>query len=120
MDIQGVRKFVVRNNADDASVLRLWIFTPDINVSSSAISLTEPDRFVKVLWQHIVDSHRGSDKLNAASLSEGELKLQGNDLDMLCAILKRAGELMPEAARHFQEWNVGLLKRFTASDIAPS
>ncbi|KAK3724917.1 hypothetical protein LTR37_000965 [Vermiconidia calcicola] len=120
MDIQGVRKFVVRKNADDASVLRLWIFTPDINVSSSAISSTESGRFAKVLWQHTEDPQRGSDKLNAASLSEGELKLQGGEMKMLCAMLKKGGELMPEAARHFQDWNVGLLERFTASDIAPS
>ncbi|KAK3713450.1 hypothetical protein LTR37_008408 [Vermiconidia calcicola] len=120
MDTQGVRKFSVRTHLEDASTLKIWIFTPDITVSSSVMASTEPGRFVKVLWQHTEDPQHGSDRLNAASLTEGEVKLRGGEVDMLCAMLTKGGELMPEAARHFQGWNVGLLKRFTASDIAPS
>ena len=121
MEDQGVRKFVVHKVAGSTTkVLKLWIFTPDLTVSSSAMGYPEPARFMKVLWQHSEIPAENDARLNAGALSEGELKLQGDEADVLEAFLKRRGELVPEGARRFQEWNVGLLARFSIEDLEPS
>ena len=121
MDNQGVRKFVARNNASDMSkALKLWIFAPDLMVSSSAMASAEPARFAKVMWQEAERLTENGERLNASAFAEGELKLQGDEANMLEDLLKRNSGLVPESARHFQEWNVGLLERFANEDAAPS
>ncbi len=112
---QGVRKFVVHGPGKPA--LRLWIFTPDLSVSSSLLSSTDYVRVVKVMWQGVTAPHGGSQRFNGAALYEGELKLHGDELVSLRRILDESGRMLPEEARTFQEWHVGLLRRFTKDDI---
>lgn len=68
------------------------------------------------MWKH--DNATGSgDLLNQQSLSEGELEVQETELEVLQACLLRSADLMPASARKFQEWNVGLLHRFSSMDL---
>ena len=114
MENQGVRKLTVH---DTATSLKLWIFTPDLTVSTSARASVEPIRVAKILWKDCVESADIDDRLNGTTLSEGELMLWQDDLVLLREKLKQGGDLLPEGARRFQDWNVGLLERFTREDL---
>lgn len=57
------------------------------------------------------------DLLNQQSLSEGELELSLPEMEALQACLLRSLELMPVPARTFLDWNVGLLGRFSSTDL---
>ena len=117
METQGVRKFVV--SRPDGKTLKLWVFTPDLIVSSSAMERKGPARYMKVLWQESDVVVGNSERLNAAALAEGELKLQDDEPAMLEESLKLGSLLLPESARRFQDWNVGLLERFRIEDVKP-
>ena len=118
MENQGVRKFAVQRSAGAKSTLKLWVFTPDLTVSSSKMASAEPMRVVKVLWQELEDVDTGPERLSDMTLSEGELRLQRIEVESLLELLKESAALIPEAAREFQEWNVGLLERFVTQNIS--
>ena len=74
---------------------------------------------MKVLLQEIKGPVKNIETLNAITLSEGELTLRKHEVDLLTEALRRGGKLMPEGSRKFQDWQVGLLERFTYQDVEP-
>ncbi len=116
MDTRGVRKFSVRHQD---MAFKLWLFTPDLTVSSSASKSPEPMRATKVLWQDIdASDDTGPELLTAASLTEDELRLTKDEAQILRRLLEDSAGMLPPGARTFQDkWNVGLLERFTANDM---
>ena len=120
VESQGARKFIIRDDADATNrTLRVWVFAPGLSISSSGRSSTEPVRVAKVLWQDCEAPVDMSDRSNASAMSDGDLTLQNGELALLRDKLREGGELLPEGARKFQEWHVGLLPRFTSKDIEP-
>nr|POF12717.1 uncharacterized protein CFP56_09869 [Quercus suber] len=118
IDNQGVRKFTVRSSMPGSQALKLWIFTPDLNVSSSAND--EPDqpiRTSKVMWEDCTDTAVESEKLNSQTISEGEIELPHREVEELRHCLETSAAWLPEGVRTFQSWKVGLLRRFTRKDI---
>lgn len=111
---KGVRKFVVRNGN---GVLKLWIFSPGLTISSSAMDSADPIRVVKVMWQ-LVDASEdnGSDRLTTAAMAEDELRLMPSEQELLQEVLQKSASVLTVDGRMFQDWNVGLLKRFASVD----
>ena len=113
---QGLRKLRASCATTRGRSLLIWLFAPDLTISSCATPTPQPRRVAKVMWKH--DNATGSgDLLNQQSLSEGELEVQETELEVLQACLLRSADLMPASARKFQEWNVGLLHRFSSMDL---
>lgn len=118
MGSQGVRKFIVRErNLSTKKSLKIWVFTPDLSVSSSPKLIKKHVRMVKILWQDNDDTEDLPERLNAATISEGELRLCDDELSLLRSELKESGNLLPEGSQEFQDWHIGLLERFTLGDI---
>jgi len=119
METQGVRKFLAFDPDQlPTTSLKLWLFTPDLSISSSVRSSTQYIRVAKVLWQDSTTPEIDiAAKLNSSALSEGELKLGCGEVGLLRRRLEESGKLLPENARMFQDWHVGLLERFTVEDL---
>ncbi|KAK5712477.1 hypothetical protein LTR15_012057 [Elasticomyces elasticus] len=116
---QGVRWLVVYAAIAESEpaqhVMRLWVFAPDLTVSSSAADSPEGTRVVKVLYRNGVPG----DVARSESMggSEGELELSQAEWHELRSLLERSAGLLPEKARAFQQWSVALLRRFVHEDI---
>ncbi|KJX94158.1 hypothetical protein TI39_contig4214g00019 [Zymoseptoria brevis] len=118
IDTQGVRKFRIQSTDPNNTSIRIWIFTPDINIASSKATNSKPMRAVKVFWTDAAPSQPGDEgKLNQQTLSEGEIELPIEEMEALRKTLVRSAALLPEGSRKFQEWNVALLARFTGADV---
>lgn len=122
MDSQGSRKFTAEQvkyeSEDDGKALKLWVFAPDLLISSSRKSSADYIRVCKIMWQDCEPtSESASDPLTASVLSEGEIRLQRDELASLRNILQRSNLILPEDAREFQGWQVALLERFTVKDL---
>lgn len=120
IDSQGVRKFTITNTTPDSNALKVWIFSPDINVSSSAAGKPEPIQAIKILWVESVASPQDVGHLNRQALSEGELELPAGEMDILRNALLQSAQLLPDSARKFQAWNVALLQRFKGDEVEPN
>ncbi|KAK5127057.1 hypothetical protein LTR85_008416 [Meristemomyces frigidus] len=124
---QGVRKLSVWTVDGNKAVymMQLWLFATDLTVSSSVTRTPQPVGVVKVLFRQpkLVsedaehDGRPPAGKLNAAALTEGEVELETTEWWDLRRTLELSSALLPPKARKFQEWEVGLLRRFTAADI---
>ena len=120
METQGVRKFTLQTIQPSDAALKLWIFTPDISVSSSTADGPEPIRGTKILWMDSVASpEHSSGALNRQALSEGELELPPEEFQQLREALVESAALLPQSAKKFQSWNVALLPRFTSAEVTP-
>lgn len=124
IESQGVRKFTIPAPATQDQTqrqLRLWIFTPDLLVSTSALESNEPVRVAKILWrlEDVADGEGDglAEKLSRQALSEGELNLRDDEIKGLVELLRQSAKWLPEGARRFGEWDVGLLERFTKADL---
>lgn len=113
---QGLRKLQISGRQNGAEPLLVWLFAPDLTISSSATSTPQPRRVAKVMWKR-GKAVPAQDLLNQQSLSEGELELSLPEMEALQACLLRSLELMPVPARTFLDWNVGLLGRFSSTDL---
>jgi len=128
MESQGVRKFSVVDeevdiegalkNGHPKMAMKLWIFNPDIEISSSALDTAGPIRVSKVFWQDVpeVGDHE-QQMLNRQTLSEGELTMPSDEKQALRDALQTSADLIPESGRKFQSWKVALLPRFTKADL---
>lgn len=115
MDDQGLRRFIVTSKTGTHKALLLWLFTPDLGIASSASPANGPLRVTKVLWKQ-ASAEAQEARLDAHSLSEGEIEMPGFELDALRQSLEDSAALLPEQARLFQDWKVALLERFTEED----
>lgn len=93
------------------------MFTPDLSFSSSVRRETrnDPTRAMKVFWQPI---RNAEEVLRKQGLSVEELSFPSIVTQVLFDTLRASATLLPASARKFQEWNVGLLERFTDTDLA--
>lgn len=127
VESQGVRKFTIpaatisQFGKEQTKQIKLWIFTPDLLVSTSAIETNEPVRVAKILWQEETrpegEAEAPSEKLSRQALSEGELSLREDEVQSLVQLLRASAAWLPYGARKFGDWDVGLLERFTKSDL---
>lgn len=125
---QGVRKFAIpipgkpKPKNLPTKQVKLWVFTPDLLVSTSALETIEPVRVAKILWREedIADGEADglSERLSRQALSEGELVLPDGEVEALMQLLNASADWLPQSARTFGGmWNVGLLERFTQADL---
>ncbi|KAK3116725.1 hypothetical protein LTR53_002634 [Teratosphaeriaceae sp. CCFEE 6253] len=118
---QGVRRLVVFSAAGGVGkneveqVMHVWLFAPDLAVSSSAAESAQPMRVVKVLYHSGVPAE--VEKPGGFGDVEDELELSSTEWTELESLLGKSAKLLPEAARRFQHWDVGLLMRFTRHDL---
>lgn len=115
MDSQGLRRFRVASPEKPENALLIWIFTPDLTIASSASSSPKPLRVAKVLWKLAPAEARGG-RLDAQSMSEGEIEMPTFEFDALGLALEDSAALLPEASRSFQDWRTALLERFGDHD----
>jgi hypothetical protein len=103
----------------------IWIFTPDLTISSSSSSPSVPLRVAKFLWRVQPDSTSGDGdtimrndegRLDRKALSQGHLDLPQEEFLVLRNCLERSAEILPLAAREFMGWKVGVLERFGRDD----
>ena len=121
-ETQGIRKLYVSCQNEDVNqhpvTMQLWLFATDLTVSSSTSAELEPLHVVKIMYRDAAEDSDFSGRLNAVALSEGEVELPRDELRGLKGKLERSAVLLPQKARVFQDWRVGLLRRFTESDVA--
>lgn len=72
----------------------------------------------KILWRDEDAEPRDVEMLSGSAAAEGEIRLDGGELEVLRDCLEQSGGLVPEEGRTFMEcWRVGLLERFTVEDL---
>ncbi|KAK1075853.1 hypothetical protein LTR12_001384 [Friedmanniomyces endolithicus] len=104
------------SSSDPIYIMHTWLFAPDLMTTSSAADTTEPIRVVKVLYREGVPADIETlDKMGSA---EGELEVSEEEWCEMRSLLDRSAELLPEKARRFRQWNVGLLRRFVEDDVS--
>ncbi|KAK7183507.1 hypothetical protein DPSP01_008488 [Paraphaeosphaeria sporulosa] len=94
--------------------LLCWVFTPDLIVSSS-LNTRGPTRALKVFWK----------RQTWAPLQPGEVeKVDEEDVEVVGVLFEALGRVlvesqggMPESARRWGEWEVGLLERFDKQHV---
>ena len=92
--------------------LRLWIFNPDIYYSSSKRGPTAY-RAMKVFYKSIPNPDEfleGNEGVN-----HEELIVPGADFLDFKQTLQQSTDVLPDSARTFQDWTVGLLDRWERS-----
>ncbi|KAE8351330.1 ubiquitin-conjugating enzyme E2-binding protein [Aspergillus coremiiformis] len=114
---ENIRRFVL--HCGEGNGLFIWVFNPDMRYSNSCSdhSITA-QRAMKILFQDVTDVdemlHPGRGK--ASSLSLEELQLPPGVLSAVSETLKRRNEMLPQSARVFREWKVGIMHRFDRSE----
>ncbi|KAI7124863.1 hypothetical protein D0869_15857 [Hortaea werneckii] len=123
-DAQGVRKFKVYSHGTEDprsrphTALQIWLFATDLVISSSASQTPEPLPVLKILYKQInVPAEESTGRLDAQALSEGELELPPHEWEFLNDLLEGSAELLPARARGFQDWRIGVLRRFTRDGV---
>ncbi|KAI7136460.1 hypothetical protein KC343_g15940 [Hortaea werneckii] len=126
-DAQGVRKFkVYRHSTQEFQsptiiALQIWLFATDLVISSSASKVPKPLPVLKILYKEVeVPAEEITGRLNAHALSEGELELPQHEWELLSRLLEKSAGLLPSRARGFQDWKVGVLRRFTRDGVMRS
>jgi hypothetical protein len=100
------RRVVVHSTA--GSGLLCWIFNPDIYYSSSKRGPTV-HRAMKVFYKEIDNP---VDLLDEHNSTLEELALPEQEVAQLKQTLSNSAQILPQSARTFQEWQVGLLERY--------
>lgn len=117
MDNQGLRRFIITSGNNSQDALMVWLFTPDLRIASSASATSKPARVAKILWK-LAPIEKQEARLDAHSLSEGEIEMPLFELQALRRALQESAVLLPERARRFQEWDTALLERFCSEDAS--
>ncbi|KAF2682438.1 hypothetical protein K458DRAFT_307079 [Lentithecium fluviatile CBS 122367] len=120
---QVIRKFHVHpspsvSDTNPVPSLLIWVFTPDLFVSSSIPSeggRQDPTRSMKVFYK----------RQTWAPLKPGEVETVDVEdvvfptglFEEFVRVLGRSRMVLPEGARRFQGWEVGLLERFDVGDV---
>lgn len=112
----GVRRFVISSSADESTGLLLWLFADSVSFSSSHMFFArkDPTRAMKLMWKHL---EKPKEMLDTHQFSHEDLSLPDHVYQTLSRTLKNSSDILPESARKFQDWNVGLLERFDWEDI---
>ncbi|GAB1741929.1 hypothetical protein NU219Hw_g7332t1, partial [Hortaea werneckii] len=130
-DTQGVRKFKVYRHHDGTAeepprqsptvpnALQIWLFATDLVISSSTSPIPGPLPVLKILYKRVdvPPAEASTGRLDAQALSEGELELPRQEWEFLDELLRGSAVLLPSRARAFQDWEVGVLRRFTRDAV---
>ncbi|TKA22528.1 hypothetical protein B0A50_08068 [Salinomyces thailandicus] len=123
-ETQGVRKLLVSSpipnqtpQAQTLASLQIWLFAAELVIASSVAKAPQPVSVVKIFYRLTDTPAESTGKLNTAALSQGEVELLGSDWQLLKNLLESSAALLPSRARVFQDWRVGLLRRFTEEDV---
>ncbi|KIW07652.1 uncharacterized protein PV09_01594 [Verruconis gallopava] len=116
----GVRRFVVepaRSDKDGSNALLLWLFTDSLSFSSSYqfFKRRDPTRAMKIMWKRIQNA---SETMESRHFSHEHLVFPPHIYETLKNGLQESQFLLPQAARKFQDWHVGLLERFSWEDVS--
>ncbi|KAK4940504.1 hypothetical protein LTR10_019378 [Elasticomyces elasticus] len=103
------RKVVVHDEAGNQGLL-VWVFNPDIYYSSSKRGPTA-HRAMKVFYK-MLDEEPGKFLETSGAAAYEELVVPAEDYEEFTTTLRESADVLPQAARVFQEWNVGLLDRW--------
>ncbi|KAJ6111732.1 hypothetical protein N7523_007793, partial [Penicillium sp. IBT 18751x] len=96
--------------------VKLWVFNPDLRYSNSSSGHTvNNQQAMKVLYQEKedVDSLLAPEIGQPSPLSVEEVDLPPDIFQTLSDALLRSSQMLPDSARRFNEWQVGLLNRFS-------
>jgi hypothetical protein len=107
---QGLNKFLLGSNSSRGGLL-VWIFTPDLKISSSVALNKGLLRVMRLYWKEAGPTHDSS-RLDSQSLSEGELEMPWFELAAMRACLEDSVVLVPHNALQLPGWKVALLERF--------
>lgn len=77
----------------------------------------DPTRAMKILWKPVENI---SEMLDNHHFSHEHLLFPPHVYESLRRTLENSRLILPESARKFQDWNVGLLERFSWEDVAGS
>lgn len=102
------RKVVVHDAAGSQGLL-VWVFNPDIYYSSSKRGPTA-HRAMKVFYKTLDEEPGKFLEVNGAAYEE--LVVPAEDFAEFNETLRESTDVLPQAARQFQDWNVGLLDRW--------
>ena len=107
------RKVVLHDDTPDApnrtrDGLLLWIFNPDIYYSSSSRGPTA-HRAMKVFYKSLPEPAKYIDD---NSNTHEELVVPPEDFDDFNTTLHESSSILPQSARKFQDWDVGLVDRW--------
>jgi len=103
------RKVVVHDEAGNQGLL-VWVFNPDIYYSSSKRGPTA-HRAMKVFYKTL-DEEPGKFLETSGAAAYEELVVPAEDYEEFTTTLRESADVLPQAARVFQEWSVGLLDRW--------
>jgi hypothetical protein len=96
----------------------LWVFTPDLLFSSSLRSPTEvrndPTRAMKIFYEKKTWALLRPGEVEDASVEDVEFPLEL--YEELERVLEGSRMVLPESARTFKGWEVGLVKRFDVGE----
>ena len=96
--------------SNDAGLL-LWVFNPDIYYSSSKRGPTA-HRAMKIFYQPLGEAGK---YLDGSGSDHEELVVPQEDFDEFQQTLRDSNEILPDSARNFKDWKVGLLDRWEKS-----
>ncbi|KAK1079616.1 hypothetical protein LTR33_006241 [Friedmanniomyces endolithicus] len=117
---QGVMRLALHTSDECSdhpiSMMHTWLFAPDLMISSSAADTTDAIKVVKVLYREGVPADL--ETLGKMGSAEGELEVSEEEWCEMRTLLDRDAALLPEKARRFQQWKVGLLRRFVEDDVS--
>lgn len=122
-ETQGVRKFTLQLPArgQKQKTLKVWLFAPELYITSSQLATPEAVRMAKVMWKEeiaTIEVGALAERLSRQTLAEGELDLREEEVKALAELLRGSQELMPRGSRQFADgWMVGLLERFERRDL---
>jgi hypothetical protein len=122
VETSGVRRFIVEPSIrtdDNKNGLLLWLFTDSLSFSSSYLFFArkDPTRAMKIYWKPIEDAAKVMDEHH---FSHEHLVFPPHVYIALKQALEASEFLLPQSARKFQDWNVGLLQRFSWEDVSGS
>lgn len=103
--------------ADPVPSLLLWVFSPDLLFSSSIgeEGRSDPTRAIKVFYEKKTWRPLSAGEVEESSVEDVEFPLEL--FEELERGLRENQKVLPESARRFQGWDVGLLERFDVGEI---
>ncbi|OOQ90671.1 hypothetical protein PEBR_03171 [Penicillium brasilianum] len=111
---ESARRFVV--HCGQKSGLLLWVFNPDLRYSNSSSGHSiNAQQAMKVFFRETleIDKLLAPEIGNPSPLSVEELELPSMVYQAISEALQSSNQMLPPTARQFNEWQVGLLSRFS-------
>lgn len=111
-----VRYVVLGAQSEVNPQFQLWVFNPDLRYSNSSSGHSiNAQQAMKVFFQETleIDKLLAPEIGNPSPLSVEELELPSMVYQAISEALQSSNQMLPPTARQFNEWQVGLLSRFS-------